>query len=313
MTLPRLIFVLLFSSPLLAQEPPSVPPATPPRSAPAPAADNAQPLPEIHALMQEVEAHQRAAEAAQQDYTYRQLRTLNELDGQGQVKKTTVGQYDIFWLNGVEIAKLLTENGVVLNPDAQKKQSVQIDKEVAVAEKRRAKADAEGKTTDSHGRPTFEISQLLATGIFTNERRETVDGRPTILVDFTGEPKAPYPNLLVNVQGSLAIDEGERAIVSAEGTFIHSFTLLGGMLMKIDQGTTFAYQTVRINDEVWLPASYHLEGEARILLLFSGHVRFDEVDSDFRKFKTNVKILPGYTPVEQPPPPNPIPPQNDPS
>src|SRR6185312_12758349 len=54
----------------------------------APDGEAAQPLPDIPALMHEVEEHEKAGEAVQKDYLYHAADTVEELDGNGRVKKT---------------------------------------------------------------------------------------------------------------------------------------------------------------------------------------------------------------------------------
>src|SRR6202521_3049468 len=100
-----------------------------------------RPLPDIPTLMQQVQANLKGAEAARKDYIYHSVETLQELDGNGAVKKTTVNQYDVFWINGVPVRKLVNKNGKDLTPDEQKKESERIDKDVAKARERKDKAE----------------------------------------------------------------------------------------------------------------------------------------------------------------------------
>src|SRR5215813_8014118 len=85
----------------------------------SPAAD--RPLPDIPTLMHEVEQHQRASEAVQKDYLYHEVATE-----QGNGKKTETREYDVFWLNGVEVHKLTRKDGRDLTADEQKKESDRI-------------------------------------------------------------------------------------------------------------------------------------------------------------------------------------------
>ena len=134
------------------------------------------PLPDVAALMHQVEEHQRLAEAVQKDYIYRESTRIDELDKHGVPKKTESKDYEIFWLNGVNVARLLRVNGKDLTPDEQKKENERIDKQVERAKARRDKADSEGKETDSHGHDEITVSRMLELGAFTNPRRQMVGG-----------------------------------------------------------------------------------------------------------------------------------------
>jgi hypothetical protein len=262
-----------------------------------------KPLPDVATLMRKVEGNQRASEALLKDYLYHQMETGEEKDGDGGIKKSETREYDIFWLNGVQVRKLTKKDGKELSPDEQKKESERIDKEVSKAKERRAKADAAGKETDSHGHEEVTVSRLLTLGKFTNPRRVVLNGRATIAIDYIGDPKAKTQNRMEEVirdlAGTVWIDEQDNTIARIEGHFTNAFKIGGGMLVSVKQGTKFSFEQRKINDEVWLPAGGDGEGSFRALLFmnFNGKIRI--VDSDYRKFKATATILPGVSTVEQ--------------
>jgi hypothetical protein len=253
--------------------------------------------------MHEVEAHQKASETIQKDYLYHEIATGEELDGHGAVKKTETKEFDVFWLNGVEVHKLVKKDGKDLSPDEQKKESERIDKEVARAKDRRDKAVAKGEETDSHGHEEVTVSRFLELGKFTNPRRLTLNGRDTIAVDYEGDPKAKtrnrFEDVIRDLKGTIWVDEEDRSISRLEGHFLRPFKIGGGLVVNIKQDTSFAMEQRKINDEVWLPAHVDGKGAARALLFisFNGNIRV--VDSDYRKFKATSTILPRITTVQE--------------
>jgi hypothetical protein len=264
-----------------------------------------RPLPDVPTLMHEVERHQRQSETLLKDYLYHEVAIEQESDGHGGVKKTESSEYDIFWINGVEVHKLVKKDGKPLSADEQKKEDERIDKEVAKAKDRRAKADAEGKETDSHGHEEVTVSRLLTLGSFTNPRRVSLNGRDTIAIDYVGDPKAKTQNRMEEVirdlAGTVWIDEQDRTIARIEGHFLNAFKIGAGMLINIKQGTSFSFEQKKINDEVWLPARVDGEGAARAMLFFSFNGNIRVIDSDYRKFKASATILPGMSTIEQQP------------
>ena len=256
-------------------------------------------LPDVVALMHEVEEHQRTAEVRAKDYLYREVERVETLDGHGAVKKTDTREYDVFWLNGVVVRKLVKENGRELSADEQAKESGRVDKEVTNARERKEKAAAKGQVTDANGHEEITVSRMLELVSFTNPRRELVKGRPTILVDFMGDPKAKTRNAaesaIHEMAGTVSVDEQDRAVQHLDGHFVHNFKIGGGMLVNVKKDTSFSLTQVKVNEEVWLPQDGRIDGQARLMLLFSVNGRFEIHDSGYRKFTATSTILPGYT------------------
>ena len=280
-----------------------------PGAAPSASADEAhageKPLPDIAALMHEVEARQRLAEQVRKDYIYHSVQTEQEVDGHGGAKKTEVKEYDRFWINGVPVEKLVKKDGKDLTPDEAKKESERIDKEAVKAKERREKEDAKGKQTDARGDDEVTVSRLLELGSFTHPRRIAMDGRDTIVVDYSGDPKAKTRNsfegVIRDMTGTIWVDEEDRTIAKLQGKFVDNFKIGGGLLVSIQKGTNFELQQKRINGEVWLPERAEGHGQARVFLFFKFNGGLTEVDSDYRKFKTSSTILPIGQPVEDAP------------
>src|SRR2546430_16401981 len=78
---------------------------------------NERPLPDITQLMHEVGQHQRASEAIRKNYLYHEVAIRLESDG----KQAENREYDVFWLNGVQVRKMTKKDGKDLTPDQQKK------------------------------------------------------------------------------------------------------------------------------------------------------------------------------------------------
>jgi hypothetical protein len=238
---------------------------------------------------------------------FRSVQTHEETDGHGGVKKTETMEYDIFWVNGVRVHRLTKKNGKELSADEQKKESEQIDKQVAKAKERRAKADEKGTETDPGGHEVVTVSRLLELGSFTNARRVQLNGRDTIAVDFVGDPKAKTKNrfeeVIRDLAGTTWVDEKDKVLVKVQGHFVNSFKVGAGMVANIQKGTNFEGEWRKINDEVWLPSMFDGRGAARVLVLFHFNGSLRAVDSDYRKFKATSTILPAMSTVEPEPEP----------
>ena len=283
------------------------------QSKPAAVSDD-KPLPDIPTLMRQVETNQRLAEAVEKDYLYREDSTLNELNKSGAIKKSEERAFEIFYIDGVRVVRMVRKDNKDLSPAELAKENARIDKEVAKAKARRERADASGKESDSDGRDEINVSRILELGTFTNPRRILVAGRPTIEVDYTGNPNAKTHNAgegaIKLITGIVCVDEQDKFIQHAEGHFTDNFKLGGGLIADISKGTSFAATNTKINDEVWLPAHAEAHGHIRYLLFFSVNGDASIKTSGYRKFKATSTILPNVT-IAPPdaPPPAPAPPQ----
>jgi len=270
-----------------------------------PVADTA-PLPDIPTLMRQVEANQRHTEALAKDYTYRETSTFRELDKQGQVKKTESATADIYTRDGIAVRRTIRKDGKDLTPDELKKEDERIEKYVAKAKQHRAEADAAGKETDSRGHDEVTLSRILELGTFSNPRRQIINGRPTILVDYTGDPHAkthnPIEAALKVLTGTLWVDEQDHVLERIDAHFFADFKLAGGLAADIRKDTAFSVVTARINNEVWLPATIEGHGHARYLLFFTLNGDFQMHATDYRKFRATSTILPTITPIPDAPP-----------
>lgn len=268
-----------------------------------------RPLPDVATLMHEVEEHQRDSEAIQKNYLYHEDASREDEHG----RQVEHHEFDVFWLNGVQIHKLTRKDGRDLTDNEKKKEDERIDKEIEKAKERKRKAAENGQQTDSHGHEEITVSRFLSLGSFTNPRREQHEGRDTIVVDYIGDPKAKTRNrtedVIRNLAGTIWVDEQDRSIVRLEGHFINSYKIGGGLMMSIKKDTSFTVQQKKINNEVWLPAQVTGQGAARVLLFVSFNGRIRVTDSDYRKFKASSTILPGLATVQEEPPAAGQPPQ----
>jgi len=257
--------------------------------------------------MHEVEAHQKASEALQKDYLYHSFATEQTLDGHGNVKKTETEDADIFYVAGARLRRLTKKDDKELSPDEQKKEAQRIDKEIAKAKEK------QGKAVDE--RDVVTVSRFLELGSFSNPRRVVLDGRDTIAVDFTGDPKAKtrtrFEGAIRDMAGTIWVDEQDRALRKLQGHFINTFKIGGGLLADVKKDSSFEAESTKVNGEVWLPSSATGQGSIRVMLLlnFNGNLKVSY--SDYRKFKATATILPGVAEPEpeSPSPATPAPPQ----
>jgi hypothetical protein len=294
---------LFLCVPLGAAKAQSQPTAAPDAVAKAQASSSPDtPMPDIPALMHDVEANQRKAEAIEKNYAYHSVETEQEIDGHGRAKKTTVTESDHYWINGVPVRRIVKKDGKELSPDELAKENDRVEKQAAKARERRDKGDAEGKETDPDGHEMITVSRLLTLGTFTNPRRVVLNGRPTLVVDYVGNSKAKTHNraeeAIRDMVGTAWVDAQDHVLARAEGHFVTDYKVGGGLIVDVKKDTRFAAEWSKVNGEVWLPARLEGQGALRAMLLisFSGSIHVDE--SGYRKFRATSTVLPSM--VEHP-------------
>jgi hypothetical protein len=281
------LLLCLASAVAFAQETTS---STPDKPSPS-----AQDLPPIPQLLHDVEQHERNAEAARRDYTYHVHLELQQLDRSGHLKKTTTTDSESVTIDGVRIDRVVAKDGKPLTPEEAQKESDRIDKQVAKARERREHLASEGKETDARGDEIIPVSRILELGAFSNPRSVILDDRPTIVLDYAGDPNAKTHNqsegIIRDLVGTVWIDEQDRVLVRGQGRFLHDFKIGGGLILNIHQGLTFDFHTTHVTGDVWLPSTIVGQGSARFLLFDSINGNFHLVTSDYRKFHSTSTII----------------------
>lgn len=256
---------------------------------PADAAESAAgaPLPDISTLLARVRSRYNELEAVRRNYIFTVTQVADEFGSNG-AKKTHTDQYQAFFVNDTEVLQHVTRDGKPLSPaDARKEQS-RVDKQVAELK--------------AHGRKHKDELRLSASGLlkvasFSNPRREILNGRPTLVFDYKGNPHAHADDLAQQIMrqlaGTLWVDEHDNAILRLDGTLQENFHVGGGLLVNIRKGSWFDFVQTPVNDEIWFPREFTAHVDGRLLLVkgFNGDAR--ESFSDYRKLRTTVTILPG--------------------
>ena len=254
-----------------------------------------KPLPDIDQLLHDVEKNEQAAEKTRADYTYHVHVEEVAVDGNGDPKKTTITDSESLTVSGVRVNRVVAKDGKPLTPEEAQKESEKIDKEVEKDKERRAKLEGEGKATDSRGDEVITVSRILELGKFSNARRVELNGRPTIVVDYAGDPDAKtnsrFEGVLRDLVGTAWIDEKDRTLVQVEGHFLNDFKVGFGLIADVRKGSSFYGRWTKVNEEAWLPVEFGGKGKIRILLVtgFNGSMRW--VTSDYRKFRTSSVIV----------------------
>ena len=249
---------------------------------------SAQPLPDIAPLLKGVNQNQKQVDALVDQYACRETEENHELEGKGHAKMTVM-EYEVFYLAGEEVRRMVRKNGKDLTADELQRQNERVEKRVQEYEKQQQK-DA-GKSAEAKKRKEEEanISSVLRVSRFVNPRRERFRGHDVIVFDF--EPNREYrpKNMMESVLHKLVgvewVDEQARQVVRLEARFTDSMKVGGGLLASVQKGSAFVFEQSKINDEVWLPSYAEAHFVARVLLFKGMQGDFVTRYSDYKKFR----------------------------
>jgi hypothetical protein len=302
-----IFFVLMASIALAAQDASSNSPASdsPSRSsAPKPAAivelipdANGQLSQEqMRRLMQEASDKDQENDKKRKDYTYTQREEEHTLDGKGQVKKTEVRTREVLMIYGEQVERLIAKDDKPLSDrDAAKEESrIQkiIDKRKNESESDRQKRlKKEEKEREDDRKFVSEVSEAYN---FHMVGSEMIGDRDTYVID--AEPRPGYKphsretSILTKIRGRIWIDKAEHQWVKLDVQLIDTISF-GLFLARLHKGTRVMAEQIRINDEIWLPKHEAVKVDARLALLKNFNVDQDTTYRDYKKFRTDTKIV----------------------
>ncbi len=261
-----------------------------------------QPLPDIPKLLKELKVNQEKLERILEDYSYKQKVISRKLTKDGRLRETESETVQLTFYKGYRIERLIAKNGKPLTPKQQKdadkkaqKRVKEIEKKLAKEQRRKAKQNSD-ETPNSEGK-RISIAELLKASKLVNPRRERLKGRDVVVFDFEPNPNFDFKNaksflkFFGKTVGVMWIDENDMQVARIEAVLADSYKIGGGVLAKLRKGASFTMEQERVNDEIWLPTLADVNLSVRVLLFGGVKVNQEVKSFDYKKFKTDVKIL----------------------
>jgi hypothetical protein len=285
-----------------------VPSTSPDSSTPARSSE-AVPAPDLKAGANEMLSHEQIRELfrtvadkdlendkKQHDYTYIQREEEHHLDGKGQVKSTETRTSEVLMIYGEQVERLIAKNDKPLSEKdaAKQEEKIQkiIDKRNKESESDRKKRLAKEEKDREKGREF--VKEVADAYNFHFVGLEQLDGRDTYVID--GEPRPGYQpqlkeaKILPKFRFRAWVDKQEAQWKKLDVQCIDTVSF-GLFLARIHKGTRIEIEQTRVNDEVWLPKHIALHVDAKIALLKNFDLDDDITYRDYKKFRTDTKIL----------------------
>jgi hypothetical protein len=124
---------------------------------------------------------------------------------------------------------------------------------------------------------------------------ENLEGRKSLVIDADPrpgyEPHMKDAKFLPKFHFRVWLDEAEKQWVKLDIQCIDTVSV-GLFLLRLHKGSSIQLEQVRVNDEVWLPRHVTLKLDARLALLKGLNISEDVTFRDYKKFRTDTKIVP---------------------
>jgi hypothetical protein len=239
-------------------------------------------LPDAAAMLREVEAHQKQLDKMRENYTFRSVQTVRQLDSSGNTKKVETEEHEVFFVNGHQVQKLVRKDGKDLSPDQARKEQDKVNKEVL-------KISEPGYRDPDKDEIT--VSRLLQIVTFSRPRRVPLHGRDTIAFDFAGDPHAKThgrdEEALKKVSGTIWVDEADREVSRMSATLDENYHVGFGLLASVAKGSNMVFDQALIRNEAWLPTGIALHLQARAFLVAGFRAEIDVRFDEYKKFQTD--------------------------
>lgn len=228
------------------------------------------------------------------DYTYDLFTEVRELDAAGKQKSVKSTKVEVVALGPKRLRLLIEKDGKPLPPAEAHKEKEKYERaaqeaaRLSSAEKKRQLAD-EKRHSDEEREKFKHIPEAFH---FTMVGETVINGRPAwqIRAQPVHTYSGPYAFLLRNMEGMFWIDKADYAWVRVEADTLDTVSF-GWLLARIQKGTSFIFESAKVNDELWAPSKINLRANARIALIKALRVDQDLVFSHYRKFHTDSRVV----------------------
>ncbi len=252
---------------------------------------------QIRELIQHVAENDMENDKKQLDYTYIERTEEHRLDGKGQVKSTETNTHEIMMLYGSQVERLIAKND---KPLSQKDAAHEDERIQKLTDKRKNESDKERekriKEEEKDREETRQfVGEVADAYNFRMAGIENIEGRDTYVIDADPrpgfQPHMKDAKFLPKFRYRVWIDKAESQWVKIDAEAIDTVSL-GLFLARIHKGSRILIEQTRVNDEVWPPRHMAVKVDVRLALVKDFNVAQDVTYRDYKKFRSNTKIVP---------------------
>jgi len=223
------------------------------------------------------------------DFALTRRNERREYDDKGNLKTRSAVTLKTDWIEGVRWTWVVATNDKPLDGVASDTHRSRLLadvgswKEKPAAERKRIIEESRRKQREEmdHLKEFPDALEFKAAGM------EKHNGRDTLVFDFTPRPNYKSPNMKAKVfekvRGKIWIDKADEQMVRLQAEVFDNVAF-GGFLAKLEKGTRFDMEQMRIEGNRWVPKQHLVRFDVRILLLKSIHRQMESHYMDYRRY-----------------------------
>ena len=232
------------------------------------------------------------------NYTFQRRVELKVLDKKGAVKKHLTNTYDVTILYDQPYSRRIQKNDKPLTGEEEGREQEKLDR--FVAERQNESASEHQKRLAKQEKERQEerafVRDIENAYDFQIVAEEQVDGHDAYVVDATPRadfhPTQPHADILSKLRGKIWISKKDYGCIKLQAETLDTISW-GLFVLRIHKGTEFRLEQARVNDEIWLPRRMSFNASARIGLFANDAFDWESTFSDYKKFTSDTRILPG--------------------
>jgi hypothetical protein len=236
-----------------------------------------RPLPDPETFYRMVRQNLTRAERSQHLYTYKERRTDIHTNPFGRLGTGGTSVFHVYPSPARRLSyrRLVERDGTPV-PDqelAEQDREYRVRVDEVMRERALAASDSRSVEQESEAarqRQQRAIDDVINTLQFQMKGRTTHEGVPTIVVSFTPSPNArPSTRQGRTAQkftGTIWVDEAALEVMRVDAKSTDDLTYGGGLVARLDEGTTATVTRRRVGGDVWMPTALTLTGEGRAVL-----------------------------------------------
>jgi len=281
---------------------------------------------DIPALVRESDFNGATSHERLLDYTYTQKRTRRKLDAHSKVKDEDISIFEAYPVMGMHLLIRVSRNGSPVSEakmlEARKRAGEDLTRaETAATNQRTAVSRATagsnlkrhlsvGMMVGSSGKKAvsifWDLSDFLRLCEFSAPRRDTLNNRETIVLDFRARPGLNFPrskSFIQRLVGRLWIDKLDHVVVRLEGWLPSAAPTdkSKGQETITPPASAIVYEQARLPTGEWFPhyARMNSGGDETLFNGLNWDISFEF--SDYKRFNTDIKQVEIEDPQKKPP------------
>lgn len=258
-------------------------------------------LPDTRAFLEEVRRNLTSDDLLLDQYTFTETFREARLDSKGGIKKSKIEVYEVYpsLQPGKMYRRLVARNGSPLSEselaDQDRKQEAKADAKERrlAAEDEAARARRLARREETKRKERAVIDEVFRMDDIAVVGRESIEGRPTIVIAFAPRPgyrpATQGGKVIQKLAGKAWIDEADRQLVRLEAKLLDSLGVGPAGLARLQKGATAYFQRRKVNGEIWLPTEARFTGAAKALVLFGARLDIHSTYGDYKKFSVGTQ------------------------